>query len=71
VTHTALVTTSILQRIRTHKPSPFLNLMVTLLMFFADTYKSVFRWARLIYGGLELFMLGCAEAVSLLVLAWT
>ncbi|GAB4819914.1 hypothetical protein N2152v2_006960 [Parachlorella kessleri] len=44
VTHTAVVTTSILQRIRTHRPSPFLTLMVTLLMFFADTYKAVFRF---------------------------
>lgn len=43
VTHTALVTTSILQRIRTHRPTPFLSLMVTLLMFFADTYKTVFK----------------------------
>lgn len=51
MTHTALVTTSILQRIRTHKPSPFLDLMVTLLMFFADTYRTVFRWAIvLLYG---------------------
>ena len=37
VTHTALATTSVLQRIRTHSPSPFLELMVNLLMFFADT----------------------------------
>lgn len=38
VTHTALVTTSVLQRVRTHQPSPFLRLMTDLLMFFSDTY---------------------------------
>jgi inosine-uridine nucleoside N-ribohydrolase len=38
VTHTALVTTSVLQRVRTHQPSPFLQLITNLLMYFADTY---------------------------------
>ncbi|KAL4450693.1 hypothetical protein ABPG77_001049 [Micractinium sp. CCAP 211/92] len=43
VTHTALVTTSVLQRVRTHQPSPFLQLMTDLLMFFSDTYATVFK----------------------------
>ncbi|PRW32902.1 N-D-ribosylpurine ribohydrolase [Chlorella sorokiniana] len=44
VTHTALATTSVLQRVRTHSPTPFLRLMVDLLMFFADTYRTVFKF---------------------------
>lgn len=28
---------------RTHSPTPFLRLMVDLLMFFADTYRTVFK----------------------------
>ena len=31
------------QRVKTHSPTPFLALMVDLLMFFADTYKTVFK----------------------------
>ena len=31
------------QRVRTHSPTPFLRLMVDLLMFFADTYRTVFK----------------------------
>ena len=31
------------QRVRTHSPTPFLRLMVDLLMFFADTYHTVFK----------------------------
>ncbi len=34
------VTTSVLQRVRTHQPSPFLQLMTDLLMFFSDTYAT-------------------------------
>ncbi|KAI7845743.1 hypothetical protein COHA_000659 [Chlorella ohadii] len=44
VTHTALATTSVLQRVKTHSPTPFLALMVDLLMFFADTYRTVFKF---------------------------
>lgn len=36
----AQVTTSVLQRVRTHQPSPFLRLMTDLLMFFSDTYAT-------------------------------
>lgn len=43
VTHTALVTTSILQRVRTHRPTTFLQLTTDLLMFFAETYLTVFK----------------------------
>ena len=28
---------------KTHSPTPFLRLMVDLLMFFADTYRTVFK----------------------------
>ncbi|PSC68749.1 N-D-ribosylpurine ribohydrolase [Micractinium conductrix] len=45
VTHTALVSTSVVQRVRTHTPSPFLGLMVDMLTFFADTYSTVFAFA--------------------------
>lgn len=31
------------QRVKTHSPTPFLRLMVDLLMFFADTYRTVFK----------------------------
>eukprot|EP00887_Chlorella_sp_A99_P001134 scaffold14.g1134.t1 len=41
VTHNALATTSVLQRIRTHAPSPFLEMVVELLMFFADTARAM------------------------------
>ena len=34
---------SLPQRVKTNSPTPFLRLMVDLLMFFAETYKSVFK----------------------------
>ncbi|KAI3436772.1 hypothetical protein D9Q98_006184 [Chlorella vulgaris] len=43
VTHTALVTTSVLQRVRTRHPSAFLQLTADLLSFFAETYLAVFQ----------------------------
>jgi len=59
VTHTALVTTSVLQRVRTHQPSPFLQLMMDLLIFFAETYAS---GAGGLWAGLDLGWAGRDEA---------
>ena len=43
VTHTALATPSVMQRICAH-PTPFLSLVREILLFFTDTYKSVFHF---------------------------
>jgi inosine-uridine nucleoside N-ribohydrolase len=43
VTHTALCTPEVLQRI-SHENTPFSNLIVELLEFFRETYKRVFRF---------------------------
>ena len=39
VTHTALVTTGVLQRLRTADPTPFRELIVQMLMYFSTTYS--------------------------------
>ena len=44
VTHTALATPEILSRINTPPNHPFLELIVELLTFFAETYKRVFKF---------------------------
>jgi inosine-uridine nucleoside N-ribohydrolase len=44
VTHTALATKSVLERIAVGCPTPFGALMQQLLTFFADTYKQVFQF---------------------------
>jgi inosine-uridine nucleoside N-ribohydrolase len=44
VTHTALVTNEVQQRIQAPGPHPFLDLIRELLVFFAETYKTTFRF---------------------------
>lgn len=44
VTHTALATPEVLARINNPPDHPFLELIIELLMFFAETYKRVFRF---------------------------
>ena len=44
VTHTALVTPEVLDRIRSPPDHPFVELIAELLLFFADTYRRVFRF---------------------------
>jgi len=44
VTHTALVTKQVMQKILTPPDHPFLKLIAELLLFFADTYKKVFKF---------------------------
>lgn len=44
VTHTALATPEVLGRILTPPDHPFLVLIAELLLFFADTYKRVFKF---------------------------
>ena len=42
VTHTALATPQIIDRITTANPSPFLLIIREILLFFSDTYRTVF-----------------------------
>lgn len=44
VTHTALVTPSVLEAIVTAEPSKFLLLVKEILQFFSDTYRNVFSF---------------------------
>ena len=44
VTHTALATPSILESIVTNDPSQFLLLVKEIILYFSDTYRSVFSF---------------------------
>ena len=44
VTHTALATSCIIKEILTDHPSPFLLLIKEIILYFSDTYRSVFSF---------------------------
>lgn len=44
VTHTALATASIIRSITTENPTPFLLLVKEIILYFSDTYKTVFSF---------------------------
>jgi inosine-uridine nucleoside N-ribohydrolase len=62
VTHTALATPAVLQRIL-ERGTPFLCLMHKLLMFFAHTYKEVFNFEHPpLHDPLAVFFVTCPSA---------
>lgn len=62
VTHTALATPAVLQRLSV-RSTPFLGLMHKLLMFFAQTYKEVFSFEHPpLHDPLAVFYVSCPEA---------
>lgn len=62
VTHTALATPAVLQRIL-GRGTPFLQLMHKLLMFFAHTYKEVFDFEHPpLHDPLAVFYICCPSA---------
>lgn len=64
VTHTALVTPAVLQRIL-QRQTPFLQLMQKLLIFFAQTYKEVFDFEHPpLHDPLAVFYVACPSAFT-------
>jgi hypothetical protein len=64
VTHTALATPAVLQRIM-HRQTPFLQLMQKLLLFFAQTYKEVFSFEHPpLHDPLAVFYVACPSAFT-------
>lgn len=62
VTHTALATPTVIQRLSVHS-TPFLGLMRKLLLFFAQTYKEVFSFEHPpLHDPLAVFYIACPEA---------
>ncbi len=62
VTHRALATPGVLQRL-TARPTPFLQLMHKLLLFFAQTYRDVFSFEHPpLHDPLAVFYVACPEA---------
>ena len=62
VTHTALATPGVLQRL-TARPTPFLQLMHKVLLFFAQTYRDVFSFKHPpLHDPLAVFYVACPEA---------
>ena len=62
VTHTALATPAVMQRLAV-RSTPFLGLMHKLLMFFAQTYKQVFSFEHPpLHDPLAVFYVSCPEA---------
>ena len=64
VTHTALATPAVLQRIM-QRQTPFLLLMQKLLLFFAQTYKEVFSFEHPpLHDPLAVFYVACPSAFT-------
>ena len=62
VTHTALATPAVLQRLSV-RSTPFLGLMRKLLLFFAQTYREVFSFEHPpLHDPLAVFYVACPEA---------
>ena len=62
VTHTALATPGVLQHL-TARPTPFLQLMHKVLLFFAQTYRDVFSFEHPpLHDPLAVFYVACPEA---------
>ena len=62
VTHTALATPAVLQRLSA-RSTPFLGLMRKLLLFFAQTYREVFSFEHPpLHDPLAVFYVACPEA---------
>ncbi len=66
VTHTALATPAVMQRIA-ERQSAFLALMHRLLLFFAHTYRDVFDFAHPpLHDPLAVFYVACPSAFKVL-----
>ena len=64
VTHTALATPAVMQRMM-QRQTPFLELMQKLLMFFAQTYKEVFSFEHPpLHDPLAVFFVACPSAFT-------
>ncbi len=64
VTHTALATPAVMQRMM-QRQTPFLQLMHKLLMFFAQTYKEVFSFEHPpLHDPLAVFFVACPSAFT-------
>lgn len=62
VTHTALATPQVLKGLML-RPTPFLQLMRKLLLFFAHTYREVFAFEHPpLHDPLAVFYVACPEA---------